>query len=156
MTMRPRSLKENLRNRSLAAGALALLGALLGPGCSAQPAAKQAPGEARHEATSGADATAAPYPQVSSSGGDLATEEQALAEAEKQLDLAIAFKGSQGEPLDTSADRCEIVCKSLASMVRSAKQVCLLAPERCDAANERVKGASERAKGACPACSTAT
>ncbi|MBK6516659.1 MAG: hypothetical protein IPG04_21745 [Polyangiaceae bacterium] len=140
----------------LAATAIALSAAALSQGCAARPSAsKDAPATQAAEAGDAAAPTAMPYPGVSSSDGDLASEEKAFGDAEKLLDLALASKGPAGEPLDTSADRCELVCKALSSMVRSAKQVCTLAPDRCEAASERVRGASERAKGACPACEAA-
>lgn len=76
--------------------------------------------------------------------------------AEKELDLALADKDAAGQPLATGTDRCTVVCKALASMRRSADQICGIDASRCADARARVMKAEQRAKDACPACATPT
>ncbi len=139
---------------AFAIATLALFAGVLGQGCSSnpEPHAPQTPGDAAVRSTA-PEATAAPSMSVSSSNTIEGATAQ-LARAEKQLDLALQGKDEQGTALDTSSDKCSIVCRALASMRESAKHVCELAADRCDAANDRVKQAEERARGGCPVCGT--
>lgn len=144
---------------ALAALVLAGTAGLIATGCSAKEA---------EPATVGGDTAMTgspqqqPYPPAPppgpafARGTDLDQEQRELDDAEKQLDFALQNKTALGEPLDTSTDRCTIVCRALTSMRTSAKHVCSLAAERCQSANDRVKNAEERARGACPACVTPT
>ena len=79
-----------------------------------------------------------------------------LDSAEKELELALADKDAAGQPLATGTDRCTVVCKALASMRRSADQICGIDASRCADARARVNKAEQRAKDACPACATPT
>lgn len=139
---------------ALAIAPLALWAGALVQGCSSQPepATPQRAGDAAVQSTA-PEATAAPSFSISS----LDTVEGASAKldlAEKQLDLALQGKDERGAQLDTSSDKCSIVCRALASMRESAKHVCGLAADRCESANDRVKRAEERARGGCPVCAT--
>lgn len=78
-----------------------------------------------------------------------------LDKAEKELLRAIDERPTVAEGLST-ADRCTTVCRALASMRRSAEQICTLDASRCTDARARVTRAEDRAKSACPACSTPT
>ena len=78
-----------------------------------------------------------------------------LDKAERELLRAIDERPTVAEGLST-ADRCTTVCKALASMRRSADQICTLDASRCTDARARVTRAEDRAKSACPACSTPT
>ncbi|NUP12019.1 MAG: hypothetical protein HOW73_38725 [Polyangiaceae bacterium] len=154
MMKTPRSTTRSI----LACSVLLAAGVALAQGCASTasaPAKQETAAKMSPESAPPSDAAMQPYPSVTSAPKDIETEEKALDDAEKELLSAIDNKKASGEPLDTS-DRCSVVCKALASMQRSAKQVCSLAADRCNAANERLKSATERAKAACPACSTPT
>lgn len=86
----------------------------------------------------------------------LATEEQNLDAAEKELLAALEGNTADGERLAAETDRCSIVCKALVSMQKSVKHLCSLSADRCTAANERLKSAEERARSGCPSCATPT
>lgn len=98
---------------------------------------------------------------------------EAFDEAEKQLEAlflsndGVAEPGEDpsvpkpqsqaGEPLQ-ARDRCEVACKALASMKRSADRVCEMTGEgdtRCEHLRERVERARSRVYESCPACSAA-
>jgi hypothetical protein len=78
-----------------------------------------------------------------------------LDRAEREIEAALLGNDTAGQPLATG-DRCTTVCKALASMRRSADQICSLDATRCTAAKDRLTKAEERAKQACPTCSTPT
>ncbi len=78
-----------------------------------------------------------------------------LDRAEREIEAALVGNDTAGQPLATG-DRCTTVCKALASMRRSADQICSLDATRCTAAKDRLTKAEERAKQACPTCSTPT
>lgn len=73
--------------------------------------------------------------------------------AERELTSAVEGKPMVAEGMATG-DKCTIVCKALASMRKSADQICTLDATRCTDARARLTKAEERAKGACPACSS--
>jgi hypothetical protein len=131
--------------------------------CAAKQASEEPATAAQKETTAGGDATGVPglaapgtqqYQQlpnysVSSAAADLDS-------AEKELELALADKDAAGQPLATGTDRCTLVCKALASMRRSADQICGIDASRCEGARARVTKAEQRAKDACPVCATPT
>ncbi len=116
-----------------------------------EPAAVAQPGQ--YQAQPGADG-AAPPPATPDTGG-AATPFEAFDQAERELESAFDGKNTVGAPL-TSGDRCMTVCKALASMRRSADEICNLDASRCTDARARLTKAEERAKSSCPACSTPT
>ncbi len=143
------------------AAAAALLLAVIG--CSATPAAKEAPSS--HEATSGSSsqqgygqpgAQAGAQPPFVASSLSLAEEEAAFDLFEKQVGLALDGKSALGEPMSAGEDRCVTVCKALTSMRQSRDHICQLDQGRCTQAKERVERSEKRAREACPACATPT
>lgn len=165
--------------RSFRAGALAL--ALLAAGCAVKSAEPMAPSSEATTAAPAADAAAAgseaapaqaPAPVTSADERDPVI---ALAEAEGALDRALrgatpspsrarADEGGEKKaeaqprtaPEAEGGDGCEVACRALASMRRSAARLCDLAAGgeagRCDDARARVTRAEGRVKERCPAC----
>jgi hypothetical protein len=129
--------------------------------CAAKEKAAEEPAAVSKEA--GGDATGAPgfaappgQQQYQMPSYDVSSAAADLDTAEKELDLALADKDAAGQPLATGTDRCTVVCKALASMRRSADQICGIDASRCEGARARVTKAEQRAKDACPACATPT
>ncbi|MBL9025273.1 MAG: hypothetical protein JNL21_23975 [Myxococcales bacterium] len=113
-------------------------------GAAAEPATKTGPGR---PATGNAPPA---QPELTNR-----TPFEELDRAEQELAGALERKPNVADGLATG-DRCTTVCKALASMRRSADQICTLDAQRCPDARARVTKAEERAKSACPACSTPT
>ena len=128
--------------------------------CAAKQDAQE-PATAAQKETAGADATGAPglgaqQQQYQMPSYSLPTAADDFDRAEKELELALSDKDAAGQPLATGTDRCTLVCKALASMRRSADQICGIDASRCGDARARVTKAEQRAKDACPACATPT
>jgi hypothetical protein len=116
-----------------------------------------------------------PYPPPPPKPGDddeapaaSATEaEERLARAQRRLDEALALEARHAAapttpqktpmPSPAGASACFEACRALASMRRSATQLCALAggqDARCVAAKKRTDDASTRVRAACPSCTS--
>lgn len=90
--------------------------------------------------------------------------EERMAAAQRRLDEALAMEARspatpQKTPLPSPAgvSGCFEACRALASMRRSATQLCALAgtqDARCVAAKKRTDDASTRVRAACPSCAS--
>jgi hypothetical protein len=141
-----------------------LFGAALSAGCAAHP-----PPSAGATAASPAPPADYAAPTTQQKGAGLGEEAedpaQALANAEKQLEVALGGEagvsdpGPRPQPAPLGTDRCDVVCRALASIRRSADRLCELStddPGRCKDARARVTKAEDRARGACPTCAAPT
>lgn len=152
---------------------VATLVALLGGGCAVKSAEPMSPAAEATMAAPPADAAVgseaapqqAPAPVTSAAEGDPVAE---LAEAEGALDRALGGatpapaepdpkKAEVARPRSEAGggDACEVACRALASMRRSADRLCELSSGdagRCDDARARVTRAEGRVRDRCPAC----